>query len=148
MPKSTTKKFRTRKLKTRKLIKPRKQSKTRPKKKQKRSQQRDVVAQKLALFGYPKSVLKRANGRLRISAGKISKMLISRGKERIIKRLIFPLAYGKSMEAGILVPINIKGKATFVFRKHPFIKLGKDTTKEAFNAAVRKENQGNLMLRK
>ena len=148
MPKST-KKFRTRKLKTRKLTKPRKlQSKTRPQKKQKRSQ-RGGVAQKLALFGYPKSVLKRANGRLRISAGKISKMLINRGKGRILNRLIFPLAYGKSMEAGILVPINIKGKSTFVFRKHPFIKMGyKDTTKEGFNGAVRKENQGNLMLRK
>ena len=144
MPKS--KKFRTRKLKPRKLIKPRKlQSKTRPKKKQKRG----GVAQKLALFGYPKSVLKKADSRLRISAGKISKMLIARGKGRILNRLIFPLAYGKSMEAGILVPINIKGKSTFVFRKHPFIKLGyKDTTKEGFNGAVRKENQGNQMLRK
>ena len=101
MPKS--KKFRTRKLKTRKLTKPRKLSKTRPKKKQKRSK-RDDVAQKLALFGYPKSVLKKANGRLRISAGKISKMLIARGKGRILKRLVFPLAYGKCMEAGILVP--------------------------------------------
>ena len=145
MPKST-KKFRTRKLKTRKLIKPRNlQSKTRPQKKQKRG----GVAQKLALFGYPKSVLKKADSRLRISAGKISKMLINRGKGRILNRLIFPLAYGKSMEAGILVPINIKGKSTFVFRKHPFIKMGyKDTTKEGFNGAVRKENQGNLMLRK